>query len=254
MGSSIVVDLGDERIISVTGNVDFSNSAELSEVLLRAIGDGRRVVVDLSRVGMLDSSAVACLLTAYGMARDSGLEFALAAASDNVARILYMSGCGGIFALAPVMWQSAPATGDTAVLRRQDWRITESVILAEQELIIPLRDLAVEAAREAEMDEESVADIQLALTEALANAFEHGSPEPGRSKIKLRCLTCGCAFVAEVTDEGSGVDAEILAGTREMAAGNSLGLKLMQRAMDEVEFTRSEQGNCVRLLKWIGRK
>ena len=251
--AEVIVDVqsGEEQVVRVAGGIDFSNSAKLLDALSCAIDDGRKVVIDLSLAETLDSDAIVGLLQAYRRARAEGVEIGLAAASDGVTRILQMSGLASTFGLVPLKLEKGTWLGDRSELRRQDWQITESVVLAERELTVALRDLAVTAAHEAGLDEASVGDVQLAVTEALANALCHGSPSQKKSRIRLRCLACARAFVAEVSDEGGGVSAEALQLADTSGGEAGLGLRLIQQAMDEVEFLHSERGGQVRMLKWI---
>jgi len=248
--SSIDVEFGDEQIVRVVGCVELSNREEFAAALASALETGGKVVVDLSRADSLDSGALSCLFHTHRQARDAGAEIALAGASSRIRRILQMSGLGPALGLALVEIRGGqPDVGPD--LRGQDWQITESVVLAEPELLPPLRDQAVHAAREAGLAPESVADVQLAVTEALENALVHGSPAGAQSKIRLRCLACPRAYVVEVVDEGPGVSAEAAQRSNASDDGSALGLRLMQSAMDVVEFFQDERGGRVRMLKWV---
>lgn len=252
MDESVVdIDHGVERVIRVRGSIDWSNSDDLSVALARAVDAGKRVTVDLSQTDMLDSSAIASLLAGYCLARDSGVEMSLAATNEKVVRVLQMSGFASTFGLSPLKLAKEREPPDKAALRRADWQITESAILAEPELLEALRDLAASAAYEVGLDDISVQDVLLAVTEALANAFIHGSPSPGSSKISLRCLACSYAFVVEIADEGPGVDPAVLEASTDASPSAGVGLRLMKAAMDDVEFFRTERGSYVRMLKWL---
>mgnify|MGYP005860971155 CR=1 FL=1 len=248
--SVINLELGDEQVVRITGSVDIINSSELSAVLFRAIEKGPRVIVDLSQADYFDSSAVAVLSKAYQYAQQLHVKIRLIAANNNIQKILNMSGLASTFGLSFVKTPENRSSCGKPELMRQDWRITESVILAEQELIAPLRDLAITAALEADFDAESAADVRIAVTEAITNAFLHGSPKAGKSKIGLRCLSCQHALVVEVTDEGPGY-VQNKAQDEDNPHSSGLGLRMMTAAMDEVEFFRDEHGGRVRMLKWI---
>ncbi|MBI2843285.1 MAG: ATP-binding protein [Armatimonadetes bacterium] len=248
--ATIDLELGREQVIKVKGNLDFCNTGEFSEALSRAVSGGRRTVIDLSGADMLDSGAIACLVAAHNKADDAGASIVLTGVSESVRRVLHMSGLASTFGLTLVEPEKKKSCYDRSELRRQDWRITESVVLAEEELVLALRDMAVAAAREAGLSGESVVDVRLAATEALANALLHGSPNGQKSKIGLRCLACPRAFVMEVSDEGAGLD-EDAAAQGEPRAREGIGLRLIRQSMDEVEFLKDERGGRVRMLKWI---
>jgi anti-sigma B factor antagonist len=247
--SVINLELGEEHVVRINGSVDLTNSSDLSVALFRAIEKGPRVVVDLSQADYLDSSAVAAFSAAYQYAQQSHVKIMLASANNSVLRILHMSGLGSMFGLSLIKTSENQPSCAKPDLMRQDWRITESVILAERELIAPLRDIAITAALEAGLDAEFAADVRIAATEAVANALLYRSPEPGKSKIGLRCLICRHALVIEVTDEGPGYNLKAQDANGLHPSG--LGLRMMMAAMDEVEFSHDERGGRVRMLKWI---
>lgn len=249
--SVVELQLGDEQVITVKGDVDVSNADEFSRALSRATERGGRVIVDLSMSGLLNSGAISNLVWARQRAENAGCDLILTGLSEDTKRVLQMSGLGPGFGLTLVKMGPDELARDRSELRRQDWRITESVILAEAALIAPLRVMAVAAAREAGLGAESIGDVRLAVTEALENALKHGSPRLGTSKIGLRCMACACAFVVEVTDEGPGVSAENLRSLEASGCDAGLGLRLMEKATDELEFLHDEHGGRVRMLKWI---
>ena len=249
--SIINLEIGDEQIVRVRGNIDFSNSGDFCTALVRAIEKGPKVVVDLSHAESLDSSAIVGLHSAFMQAKENGISLSLPSASESVIRILQMSGLASTFGLALVRLQTDRQPVGDRDMHRQDWRIMESVILSDTDLIASLRDMAITAAQEAGLDAEAVNDVRVSVTEALANALRHGSPEPGKSKITLRCLSCPKAMVVEVLDEGMGVNDEVVANIGSSPMEGGLGLRLMMAAMDEVEFSLNELGGRVRMLKWI---
>ena len=83
-------------------------------------------------------------------------------------------------------------------------------------------------------------EIELALSEALANAVVHGNREDPSKKVEI----CGACEGAEklllvITDEGSGFDPKVILDPTQ-AAGNmqthGRGVFLITHVMDEVEF------------------
>jgi anti-anti-sigma factor len=244
---TINLETGAQQVVRVCGCVDLTNSHEFRSAIETALQNGPQVVIDVSQADMLDSSAISTLGKAYKRAKDIGVNLSLTVSNNLTMRILQLSGLASAFGLCVLksdVDDDLPI--DNPDLRRQDWRITESVAIAEREMVVPLRDVAIMAAREIGMSPESIADIKVALTEALANALFHGSPNPGKSRIGMRCLSCTEAFVLEVTDEGKGIDADEVAANQ-----TGFGTKLMKAVMDEVEFLRTERGGRVRMIKWI---
>jgi anti-sigma B factor antagonist len=80
-------------ILDVSGDIDFANSAEVRESLLREIRGIRapRVVVNLSQVRYMDSSGVASLVEGLKASRDLGSRFILFGLSRSVREVLQLS-------------------------------------------------------------------------------------------------------------------------------------------------------------------
>jgi len=58
-----------------------------------------RVVVDMSKITYLDSSAIGVLVGCQGVVRNSGGQFRMAALTDRVAKILKLAGVDQVLAL-----------------------------------------------------------------------------------------------------------------------------------------------------------
>ncbi len=80
-------------ILDVSGDIDFANSMEVRESLLREIRGIRapRVVVNLSQVRYMDSSGVASLVEGLKASRDLGSRFILFGLSPSVREVLQLS-------------------------------------------------------------------------------------------------------------------------------------------------------------------
>jgi serine/threonine-protein kinase RsbW len=107
-----------------------------------------------------------------------------------------------------------------------------------------------------------VHDIQLVVTEAMTNVIEHGyGPRAADGAavdlqfevtdddlVLLLCDTAPEAF------DGAGPEVDLERYRAERKVGG-LGLHLMRRLFDEVEFTRDETGvNTVRLVRQVRRQ
>ncbi len=247
MEEACLVSVRDGNILKISGNVDFMSSDKFVEMLAGMIDEERAVTIDLSEVDLIDSRGLSGLVAAYMQARDSGVDIRLSGASDSLSHVLRLSGLAPVFGLAPAVVGIPRQCPDRSTLRRQEWRMTESVTLAEPELVAVLRDMAIEAARETGFDADALLDVRLAAGEALVNALRHGSKSP-RSRIRLRCMSCPLALVIEVMDEGSGTGSQ---PNGDAPAGScGLGTKLIKATMDEVEYPQTKSGFSVRMLKW----
>jgi anti-sigma B factor antagonist len=84
---------GGDPVLVVEGEIDLSGAARFAQELESLIaGSDRTAVVDLSRVGFIDSSGVRELLKAQYRAQSSDAELVLRAPSTACRRVLQVSG------------------------------------------------------------------------------------------------------------------------------------------------------------------
>jgi serine/threonine-protein kinase RsbW len=110
------------------------------------------------------------------------------------------------------------------------------------------RSLAEAAARARDLalhcgcDEEALADVEIAVREAMANAIWHGNGRRARSKVFFRCYGGPDAgIVIAVRDQGAGFDPESVPDPRNadrMELERGRGLFLMRALMDLVRYRR----------------
>ncbi|MHB0976361.1 MAG: ATP-binding protein [Candidatus Aquicultorales bacterium] len=110
-----------------------------------------------------------------------------------------------------------------------------------------VRSAAGKFAAELGFDEAQVYHIKVAVSEAVANAIEHGSPKGTANKVIVQFEDDGDKLVAQVTDEGQ---FRSKMPTFQPGAGyRGRGLFLMSALMDEVDIKETEQGTTLRLIK-----
>jgi len=80
-------------IFDLSGDVDFANSRQLRQSVLREIQENRRpqVVVNLRAVRYIDSSVVASLVEALKASRNLGVRFILFGLSTRAREVLQLS-------------------------------------------------------------------------------------------------------------------------------------------------------------------
>jgi len=80
-------------IFDLSGDVDFANSRQLRQSVLREIQENRtpQVVVNLSAVRYIDSSVVASLVEALKASRNLGVRFILFGLSTRAREVLQLS-------------------------------------------------------------------------------------------------------------------------------------------------------------------
>jgi anti-sigma B factor antagonist len=91
----------DTSLLSVEGDLDLASAPSLKWALadLQSTGS-HHVVVDLSRVAFIDSTALGVLVGAQ-RALDPGVRLAIACSEENVLRIFELTGLDGMFEIVP---------------------------------------------------------------------------------------------------------------------------------------------------------
>jgi anti-sigma B factor antagonist len=90
------------HLIAITGELDLAATPELSTVMLMAArAPGSLVVLDLSEVEFVDSSALGTLLKAGGEIESAGKRLRVVCAGGPVRRLLEMTNLTNRFQLCP---------------------------------------------------------------------------------------------------------------------------------------------------------
>src|SRR4051794_8126535 len=91
---------GQTHVIEVEGQVDLYSAPEFKERTTRVIASGvKRVVIDLSGVGFMDSSGLGVLVGALKRLRASRAELLLVVTNYDVERVLQAAGLEGTFSI-----------------------------------------------------------------------------------------------------------------------------------------------------------
>lgn len=76
-------------VVRVAGEIDLANSAVLQQYLMDQLDeDHANIVVDLTGVGFMDSTALSALIVAYNAAKDFGGSFRVAGADGQTRNVL----------------------------------------------------------------------------------------------------------------------------------------------------------------------
>ena len=97
-----------------------------------------------------------------------------------------------------------------------------------------------------------LADIEIAVGEAVTNAILYGSPTAA-SRIVITSALSGIVFQIEVHDDGHGFDPSHLQHDEDMASLGGRGITLMRALMDQVDWHHNGQGMIARLTKNLSR-
>ena len=92
--------VGDACVVTIAGEVDIYTSPALKNALAAATADGcTLLVVDLDRVGFIDSSGLGVLVGALRRAREAGGDMRVVSGHETVGRILRITGLDRVFSL-----------------------------------------------------------------------------------------------------------------------------------------------------------
>jgi anti-anti-sigma factor len=98
----VVDDPGDGAVVRATGELDLACRDALGAALEAARRHGHDLVVDLSGVGFLDSSALHVLLEALAVQRSAGQDLVLRAPSLTVREVLEIAGLDTVLVVEEV--------------------------------------------------------------------------------------------------------------------------------------------------------
>lgn len=116
-------------------------------------------------------------------------------------------------------------------------------------------DFCTTIARRFGLSEDDAFAVQLAVDEACTNIIEHAYEGRTDGAIRITCCQSGDELVIRIQDSGKPFDprsvpAPDLDAPLEQRRESGLGLYLMEKVMDRVEFEFDpRRGNCVTLRK-----
>lgn len=117
------------------------------------------------------------------------------------------------------------------------------------------RDFVAEIAKSVPMNDRQVYDLELAVDEALTNVIEHAYEGRDDARVELSVTHEGDSFTIVISHDGLGFDpasqpdVDLKQHIAERRVGG-LGLFLMKKLMDEVEYTTDSTGRrTIRLVK-----
>ena len=122
------------------------------------------------------------------------------------------------------------------------------VIPARPEYLLLARLALSGVARLAQADEEALADLRLAVTEAAANACRHAYAD-GQGDVTIRLtLSDDQQLEVIVEDDGPGFESESVAEWRAEELGeDGMGLAIIRAVAEDVEIGPRESGSGTRL-------
>jgi anti-sigma B factor antagonist len=103
------------QVLALSGTMTMGNQLQKFEWLVEELSKGpeKRIVVDMSKITYLDSSAIGVLVGSHGLVRNAGGQFRLAGLSDRVVAIFKMTGLEGVLQSSPTRDEAVSAVGLT---------------------------------------------------------------------------------------------------------------------------------------------
>lgn len=95
---------------------------------------------------------------------------------------------------------------------------------------------------------EDVADVEMAVSEAVTNSVEHGSASENEPEVVVKCRAHGDLLVVEVEDEGL-VHSLPQCPEPSAAQERGRGILMMRALMDECEDSPTGSGIKIRMTK-----
>lgn len=136
-------------------------------------------------------------------------------------------------------------------------RMTRASFDAAFQSLDAIRQFIAESARQAGFSEKEAYAIQSATDEASANIIEHAYGGEGKGRIEIECAWSGDEFKIVIRDWGkpfnpARVPKPNLSDDLSRRKVGGLGMYLMRRLMDKVEYRSSPKGGNV--LTMVKRK
>lgn len=119
---------------------------------------------------------------------------------------------------------------------------------AKPEFLLLARLAATGVGRSAGASEETIADLKLAVTEAVANAVRHAYPPDSPGRVSVELSADGGRLEIAVSDEGRGLgDADLTSDGPSEPGESGMGLSIIRAIADEVEVGAGPDGRGTRV-------
>ena len=119
---------------------------------------------------------------------------------------------------------------------------------AKPEFLLLARLAATGVGRSAGASEETIADLKLAVTEAVANAVRHAYPSDSPGRVSVELSADGGRLEIAVSDDGRGLgDAELTSDGPSEPGESGMGLSIIRAIADEVEVGAVPDGRGTRV-------
>lgn len=128
-------------------------------------------------------------------------------------------------------------------------RVLEFRIPADTRYICIVRRGIRSLAEDAGFTREDVSDVEVAVSEAVANSVKHGSPDPDAAAVTVKCRTQEDCLIVEVEDESEAASIPTCPELCNTDEETGRGVMMMHTLMDECENSRTDHGMRIRMAK-----
>ena len=134
-------------------------------------------------------------------------------------------------------------------------RVHKLTIPSSTRYLEDVRQFVESHASDAKFSDDTVEQLKMAVDEACANVIKHAYKGEGQHPIDIAVIVQPDRFTVRIRDEGEGFDAEkyqepdLMKFARARRAGG-LGVHIMRRLMDQVEYKKRGRTNECCLIKY----
>ena len=128
--------------------------------------------------------------------------------------------------------------------QRRDIALT---IPPKAEYLVFCRLVLVGIARAHGIDDETLADLKLAVTEACSNSIRHAYGDGSRGDVEVRYEVEADRMTIEVADDGPGFDLEPASALRDELDEEGMGIAIIRGLVDELVLDTGLDGGGSRL-------
>ncbi|HMW34277.1 MAG TPA: ATP-binding protein, partial [bacterium] len=127
---------------------------------------------------------------------------------------------------------------------------------ADMKYLVELRDFVVGIGRKYGFDEKVIGTLRLATDEAVTNIIRHAYRDtPGRGVVTLRAIVKTSSLTIIIIDQGKTFDprnakAPDMAEYIKIGKKGGLGIFMLKKMMDEIDYQVTSEGNELRLVKY----
>ena len=124
-------------------------------------------------------------------------------------------------------------------------------IPAKAEYVVLCRLALAGLARLRRLEEDALADLKLAITEACSNSIRHAYGDRNGGTVDVRYELAGDRLAVEVRDEGPGFEPPSTHLQPGEIDEGGLGLAIIRALVDELDFAADATGSRLRFTKYL---